>query len=255
MDLGIKGKRALVVGASKGIGRAIAVRLAEEGADVCLVARSADLLEHTAQDLRNKGFSAVAVPADVAQREEIDRALGEIKKEGAPLLVILCAAALYKPAKLHNVPFEDIDGFVRADLLSALRVCQHVLPEMMKAHYGRIVAISSLAAKIGVAGGTSYCAIKGAFDGMMRGIAVDYGRYDIAGVTLELGPVATERLAGRIDGRDEHRERIERGTSLRRLASPQEAADLAVWLCSKQASWLTGSVVQAGGGAHLNNHV
>ena len=139
------------------------------------------------------------------------------------------------------------------DLTSAIALCTRVLPAMMDARFGRIVALGSLGARFGIAGATLYAATKAALEGLCRGIALDYSRRGITANTLSISFVETERLAVRSAQDPEARARLQRATATRALLTPAQVADVATFLCSPRAAAITGSVIDVTAGAHLNN--
>lgn len=254
MDLGISGRVALVAGASQGIGRAVALGLAREGADVAVLARSEDKLEKVAGEIRALGRRALPIPVDVTDRPALAAAVERVSSElGAPTVLALVAAAVYEAKKLQFHDQAEADRLLATDFVSAVDLCRAVLPGMMQARHGRIVAVSSVAAGTGVPGGALYGAGKAALEGLMRGIALDDSRRGITANAVRVGFADTERLAMRTAGHTEARERLARHSSVRRLLTPEEVADVVVFLCSDRASAVTGAVVDATGGAHLNN--
>lgn len=255
MNLELSGRRALVVGASRGIGRAVARRLAAEGAHVGLLARDADALAEVEAGIAAAGGAALSLPADLADETAWRAALERLRVEvGPPHIVVLCAAALYRPQKLHAQPLAEIRAHLAVDLDAAVALSQAVLGDMMLAGYGRLVAVGSLAARTGVAGGVAYATAKAGLEGLMRGIALDYGRRGVTANVVAVAFAETERLTARIAGDTAHRERLERATALRRLPTPDEIADPVVFLCSPRAAAITGAVLDATAGAHLNTH-
>ncbi len=254
MDLGLSGKVALVVGGGRGIGKACALALAREGAHVAVLARTVGELEKTAAGIRAAGVRALALPADLSDAGALGAALEKLERElGAPTLLVLGAAALYAPRKLQHVSPEEIAQFLAVDLTSAIALCQKLLPGMMEARFGRVVALGSLAARTGVAGGTLYAAIKAALEGLCRGLALDYSRRGITANTVAISFAETERLRERLGDDAEARARIEKATANRAIPSPEQIADVVAFLCSPRASAITGAVVDATAGAHLNN--
>jgi NAD(P)-dependent dehydrogenase (short-subunit alcohol dehydrogenase family) len=254
MDLGIRGRTALVVGGGRGIGRTAALALAREGADVAVLSRTASELEATAADVRAFGQRALTLPADVTDLGAIDSALARVRSELAPpTLVVLGAAALYRPQKLQHIEDAEAAQFLAVDVQSAVAICKRVLPDMLEARFGRIVGLGSVAARTGVSGGTLYAAGKAALEGLLRGIALDYSRRGITANVCAIAFAETERLQGRIAGDPTHREKLQNATATRAIPTAAQIADVVAFLCSTQAAVITGAVIDATAGAHLNN--
>ena len=254
MDLGLSGRVALVCGGGRGIGRVCAEALAREGADVAVLARTASELDATADAVRAHGRRALALPTDVKDTAQLDAALERLASTlGSPTLLVLGTAALWQPRRLHSATDAEIRNHLEVDLLSALTICRRVLPGMVKAGFGRIVALGSLAARTGISGGTEYAVIKAALEGLVRGLALDYGRRGLTANVVSLGFVETERLAGRVLDHPERREKLVQATTRKQLVQPEEAADVVAFLCSARAAAITGSVIEVTAGAHLNN--
>ena len=256
MQLGLAGKVALVAGAGRGLGRAVAVALGTEGARVALVARTLAELEVTAQAVRAAGGEATAVPADLTDERAVTAALGVIEATlGPPTILVWSAASFFTPARLHTVPPTELRRVLDLDLVAPAALVQRLLPGMMLAAHGRVVLVGSLAARGGVRGGTAYAAAKAGLLGLARGVAADYGRYGITANVVTLSFVDTERLALRLGGSAEARDRLTRATATRRIPTPAECAAPIVFLCSGPASAVTGAELEATGGAHLNTLV
>ena len=219
-----------------------------------MLARTAEPLHALAESLGGARGRALPVPVDVTDDAEVGRALEVVQRElGTPTLLVLSAAALYTPTRLHLVTPEEVRQFLETDLTSAIRLCQRLLPGMTDARHGRIVALGSVAARTGVAGGTLYAAAKAGLEGLIRGIALDYSRRFVTANVVSIAFADTERLQGRVAGDPEARARLERATATRRIPSPDDIADVVTFLCSDRASAITGAVVDATAGGHLNN--
>jgi NAD(P)-dependent dehydrogenase (short-subunit alcohol dehydrogenase family) len=254
MNLGLEGRIALVAGAGRGLGRAIALSLAREGADVIVTSRTLAELDAVAAEARTLGRRALAIEADLTYADALDHVFTEARAQlGAPTLLVLNAAALYQPKKLHNVTDAEAAELLAVDLGAAIGLCLRALPGMLEARHGRIVAVGSVAARTGVAGGSLYAAAKAALEGLVRGLAVDYSRYGITANVAAVGVVETERLQARVAGDPAARERLVKATALRRIPAVAEVADAIAFLCSDRASAITGSVLDVTAGAHLNN--
>lgn len=254
MDLELTGRVALLVGGGRGIGRACSLALAREGADVAVLSRTRIELEDTCAHVRALGRRALALPLDATDRAGLDLGLARLRQElGPPTLVVLGAAALYQPRKLHLVDDAQADHFLAVDLGSAVSLCKRVLPEMLELRFGRIVVLGSVAARTGAAGGTLYAAGKAALEGLCRGISLDYSRRGINANTVAISFADTERLRGRTAGDPEARSRLEHATATKSIPTPDAIADVVAFLCSPRASAVTGSVIDATAGAHLDN--
>lgn len=254
MDLGIAGRVALVVGGGRGIGRAVAQALAREGAEIAVLSRTEAELLQTAEAVRALGRKALVLAVDATDLAAVDAALEQMRAElGPPTLLVLGAAALYRPRKLQYIDDVESARSLAVDVQSAISLCKRVLPGMMEARFGRIVGLGSVAARTGVSGGTLYAAGKAALEGLLRGIALDYSRRGITANVCSIAFAETERLQGRIAEDPSHREKLERATATRRIPTAAEIADVVAFLCSARASAITGAVVDATAGAHLNN--
>jgi NAD(P)-dependent dehydrogenase (short-subunit alcohol dehydrogenase family) len=246
MDLRLAGQVALVAGGGRGIGRATALALAREGARVAVLARTAAELATVE--------GALALPADLTDLAAVDAALATLRAAlGPPTLLVLAAAALYRPVKLHNLSDADATALLALDLGAAVALSRRVLPDMLAARAGRIVAISSLASRTGLPGATLYAAAKSGLEGLMRGLAVDYSRHGITANAVAVGFAETPRLEARLGGDAGARARLERATASRRLVAPDEVADVVAFLCSPRAAAITGAVIDVTHGAHLGN--
>ena len=254
MDLKLGGRVALVAGASRGIGRAVALALAREGADVAVMGRTRAGLEETAASVRALGRYASVLCADVSDVAAVDAQLSEFKKaSAAPSLFVWSVAALWAPGRLERQDDEAIARGLTEDLTACAWLCKRLLGDMAAARFGRIVALSSAAAESGIPGGAMYAAGKAGLEGLMRSIALDYGKRGVTANSVQLGFVDTERLAARLSHAPEgQRQNLIDSAAIGRLLSPEEVADAVAFLCSPNAGGITGSTLRLTGGAHLN---
>lgn len=245
----LDGRVALVTGASRGIGRACAGALAAKGATVALLARESDALDEAAESV-----GGLALPCDLRDDHAMDGAIARLRKaHGTPTLLVHAAASHYRIQKLHTVRDEDARTQLALDVGAAERLCRKLVAEMMVARFGRIVLIGSVAAHTGVAGGTLYSMAKAGYEGLVRGLTVDYARRGVTANVVTTGIADTERIEERTRGDAEARAKLERFTATRELTTPEEVAAVVAFLCTPAASAVTGTVVEATSGAHLHN--
>jgi NAD(P)-dependent dehydrogenase (short-subunit alcohol dehydrogenase family) len=248
----LTGRAAVVVGASRGIGRSIAEALAREGADVIAVARDAGRLEAVAASVRALGRRCETLAVDVADAEALVSGLDAVAARGlVPTILVHAAAAMYRHQRLQFVEQAELDRMHAIDVRSAIVACRWVLPHMVGERFGRIVLLGSLAAHTGIPGATAYATSKAALEGLARGLALDYSQRGITANVLALGFVETERLAERLEGEPGARDRLVEATATKRVITPEEVAAATLFLCSEHARSITGAVVDVTAGSHL----
>jgi NAD(P)-dependent dehydrogenase (short-subunit alcohol dehydrogenase family) len=258
VDLELKGKVALVTGATGGIGRACAEMLAHEGATVRINARSEADLEAIARQIGEAGGAVEVVAGDVTDAAVHDRLLPEGRE---PDVFVHAAGHRFRYAKLHNADDADTAMLWRVDYDAFQRLAKRCAVPMMARRYGRIIALTSLGASTSGTGTPHYTPVKAALEGLVRALAVDYGRYGITANAVAPGFTRTGRFTERVDRQTDRPPggpslappSLERATSVRRIADPMEIAAPIVFLCSPAASYVTGTTLLVSGGAHLNN--
>ncbi|WP_130490984.1 SDR family NAD(P)-dependent oxidoreductase [Motilibacter rhizosphaerae] len=258
MDLGLRGKRALVTGGSKGIGLAVARGLAAEGADVALLARDADALETAAESVRAAGVRVVAVPADTRDDASVRAAVERVVAELGGIDILVNAAA--NPASGGRAPgIVDIeDDLVRTELetklLGYLRTARAVAPYLVAQGWGRIVNISGLNAR--TAGNIAGSVRNVAVAALTKNLADELGPHGVNVTVVHPGMTETERTPGlmarlaeeRGSTPEEVRAGFDRATAIGRMPTGDEVADVVVFLCSPRSVAVSGDAVAAGGG-------
>jgi enoyl-[acyl-carrier protein] reductase III len=244
--LELHGKVALITGGSRGIGRAIAMRLAENGVDVVVnYVRHKRDAEETVAAIEEKGGRCLAVKANVAKEEDVVRMFGEIRDRYTHLdiLVSNAASGVLKPAMELTTRHWNWAMDINARAL--LTLTQHAVP-MMKAG-GRIMAVSSLGAVRAVPNYTVVGASKAALESVVRHLAVELGPGGIHVNTISAGVVDTDALK-KFPNRDEIIGVSLERTPLGRLTTPEDVADLALFLCSDLAAMIHGQTIVVDGG-------
>jgi len=243
---------ALVTGGSRGIGRAIVERLAQDGADIAFVYRrdaaAAALVE---AKVRALGRRCLALRADLGEAAEVAAALDQLGDEPVDVFVANAAATAFKP--LLDVKPHHIEKTYAISLASFLHIVQRIAPRMPAG--GRIVAISGMDTHRYVAGHGVLASAKAALEALTRYLAVELGPGGITVNSVNPGYVDTDSVAlylGDEAGRRAFMEEIEGATPLRALGTPEEVAALVAFLCSPEAGWMQGQVLYLDGGVFLH---
>jgi 3-oxoacyl-[acyl-carrier protein] reductase len=248
MSKKLAGKVAVVTGASKGIGAAIARHLAAEGAAVVVnYSSSKEGAEHVVAEITRSGGKAVAVQANVAKQPDIQRLFSETKKAFGRLDVLVNNAGIYEFAPLEAITAEhfhkQFDLNVLGLLLTTQEAAKHFGPDG-----GSVVNVSSVVSTLAPPNTAVYSATKGAVDAVTRALAKELAPRKIRVNAINPGLVETEgtHAAGTADG--DFRRQIEAQTPLSRIGQPQDIAPAAVFLASSDSGWITGETMYLSGG-------
>lgn len=240
----LTGKWALVTGASRGIGKAIAVRLAEEGVHVTVhYNSSADSAEKVAEECRTCGVQSHVVQGDLATPEGVAAILKALENNGVAVDILVNNAGTYDAAPLWSCSDESWERVQQVNLESARKLIQAVLGPMIQKRWGRVISLSSILGRWGGRGNASYCVSKAALDALTRVAALEVGRKGITVNAIAPGLVATDMADGM--GEEMQKQILER-TPLRRAAEPSEIAEAVVFLC--RCGYVTGEVLCIDGG-------
>ena len=266
MDLELKGKRALVTGGSRGIGKAIARALAQEGADVALLARNADALAATAAELaRESGRTVVGVSADTTNDEQVRAAVASAAQQlGGTIDILVNAAAepagFAGPPKLGEITGAFFHAEMDTKVLGYLRCAREVAPGMQAAGWGRIVNISGLASRqTGNAVGSMRNVAVAA---LSKNLADELGPQGINVTVVHPGLTRTERTAPLVAARAAARgvapalveAEMAAGNSIQQLVDASDVADVVAFLCSPKSRAINGDAIAVGGGARGTIH-
>ena len=263
----VDGKVAIVTGAGRGIGRAIALILAEAGADVTLVARTKEQIEQTAADIYKLGRKALAIPADVTQEDQVKKVVEQtISRFGKiDILVNNAGIAVSKPVVL--VPGVKVVGFsgkvseqdeqttlqewrqvIDTNLTGAFIFAQAVGPYMMKQRKGKVINTSSTAADEGLPRISAYSASKAGLSTFTRCLASEWGPFNINVNAIAPGVIRTDMVAHHLEN-PKSKEAILERIPLGRVAEPRDVALLVLFLASEASDYLTGQILTIDGGA------
>jgi len=244
----LNGKVAIVTGAAQGIGRAIALRLAAEGAAVAVADIKTDTAEQTAAEIRAAGGKAISVKLDVSKLDDAIAAADRVERELGPIDVLVNNAGWDKVEPfLDNTP-ETWDRVIAINFRGPLNCCKAVAPRMQARGAGKIVSISSDAARVGSTGEAVYAGCKAGIIGFSKTLARELARYKINVNVVCPGPTETQLLRDAMAGREGVLDAMARGIPFRRLGKPEDLAGAVAFLVSADADFVTGQVLSVSGG-------
>lgn len=241
----LEGRKALVTGASRGIGRAVAAQLAEEGADVALIATKAELLEAVAEELRGLGRKVVTLPVDLRDGDAVAKAVERAKDELGGLDIVVNNAGITADQLLMRQKEEDWVRVLDVNLTGAFRVSKAACRHLLKSKHGRLINITSVVGLTGNAGQASYAASKAGLVGFTKSLAQELASRGVTVNAIAPGFIDTDMTAALTP---EQQAAIVQKIPMGRMASPLDVAYAAVFLASDRAAYITGEVLRVDGG-------
>jgi len=244
---------AIVTGASRGIGKASALALAEAGHAVVICARSQSDLEATAAEVRARGGRATAVVADVASEDDLKRLVAEARRQGESIDVLVNNAGVSpKPRNGRRTPVVEMttqewNEVMTTNLTSSFILAREVGKLMCSAKRGSIISISSVSVRVGgPSSGAHYVASKAGMSGLTKALAREFAPFGVRANAIAAGSIAT--VIGARSKNALEADWVERTIPLGRQGEPREIADLVVFLASDRSSYITGCTMDATGG-------
>ncbi len=260
MQIELTDKIALVTGASRGIGRAVALELAHAGADVAITARSESDLERLALEIRALGRRALPIVCDVLEFASLENAVSSIQSELGPVDILVNNAGITQGVKFTDQSHELWQRVQRVNVDAAMRLMQLTIDGMAGRKWGRVINIASIAAKTGLRYSAAYNASKHALLGLTRSVALDYATKGVTVNAVCPGWVATEMVEDTVANimqktgrsRDEALASLVKDIPQQQMVQPEEVAALVLFLASSHARAITGQGLNIDGGAVMN---
>jgi 3-oxoacyl-[acyl-carrier protein] reductase len=246
--MSIEGKIALVTGATRGIGKAIALQLASQGATVIGTATSESGAEKIKASLAEAGNAGTGIVLDVSSPESIAAAVADINENfGAPTILVN-NAGITRDNLMLRMKEDEWDAVINTNLTSIFRVSKAVLRGMAKARWGRIINISSVVGTMGNAGQANYAAAKAGVEGFSRSLAREVGSRGITVNNVAPGFIDTDMTK---DLSDDHKAAMLSAVPVQRLGQPEEISAAVGYLASEAAGYVTGETLHVNGGMYM----
>ncbi len=246
----LKDRVAFVTGGGSGIGRRMAERFAEHGAKVVLAGRKADKLASAAAAICAAGGFAATERLDVREYEDVDAAMKRTREQFGEIDILLCAAAGNFPALAAGMSAQGFKAVIDIDLLGTFNSCRAAYPHLRKPG-ASILAISANHAEMPFAYQAHVCAAKAGVELLVKTLALEWGPEGIRANCITPGPTADTEGMNRLAPTEQARRKIENIIPLRRYGTKDELADLALFLCSDAAAYVTGAMYLCDGGTSL----
>ena len=243
----LAGKVALITGASRGLGKAMALALAGEGAAIALVARDREALQEAAEEVWRTGSGAQVFQADVTSEEQVLRLEKEVAEAFGSVRILVNNAGINIRKQLTEFTLDEWRRVLDTSLTSTFLMCRAFVPHMKGSGYGRVINLASTMAHVSIPGRSAYSASKSAILGLTRALALELAPEGITVNAISPGPFATEMNTPLIENPELNAQFVAK-IPLGRWGRVEEVGQLAVYLCSPEAGFITGTDVLIDGG-------
>jgi 3-oxoacyl-[acyl-carrier protein] reductase len=246
MDLGIRGRTALVTGGARSLGKADAMVLAAEGCRVAIVDLNAEGAEEAAKEIETGGGTARGYACDIRDTTQVQDTVARIEKDLGPVdICVNNAGMIYTVGQLKDMRDEDWEFNVAVNLTGTMKVTRAVFPGMRERKWGRIVCMASIAGLMGGFGQTAYSATKIGIIGFAKSVALEGARANVTCNAVAPGIIAPNASLSPLY------ERMVKRVAMQREGEPEDVASAVVFLCSERARYITGAVLTVTGGMDL----
>lgn len=247
--MGLDGKVALVTGASRGIGKAIALALGKQGATVIGTATSASGADSISQYLQDAGIRGFGQCLDVSNQTSVDEVLAQVQQDYGAVTILVNNAGITRDNIMLRMKQDEWDAVLDTNLTSIYRMSKACLRGMTKARWGRIISVSSVVAAMGNIGQANYAAAKSGMEGFTRALAREIGSRNITVNCVAPGFIDTDMTRSLPQ---EQRDMLQSQIPLSRLGQPEEVAAVVAFLASDGGAYITGESIQVNGGMYMS---
>jgi 3-oxoacyl-[acyl-carrier protein] reductase len=247
----LEGKKAVVTGGGRGVGRAVSLAFGKEGAGLVInYVRNEEAAEEVVSELKQMGRDAVAVKADVSVKEDADRLIGTCLDRFDRIDILVNNAGISNPAMLHKMTEQQWDEVIDIHLKGAFLCTQAASRHFMEQNYGKIINVTSVAGIVGTTGQINYAAAKGGLISFTKSCARELARYNVTANVISLGIVVTD-MTKKLQEDPKLREIYMRRILLNRYAEAQDIGPAFVFLASDESNYVTGQLLCVDGGYGL----
>ncbi|MBU2966669.1 MULTISPECIES: 3-oxoacyl-ACP reductase FabG [Amphritea] len=247
--MSIEGKVALITGATRGIGKAIALELGRQGVVVVGTATSDKGAASITDYLQEAGVKGAGLCLDVGSSESVDGVLKAVQEQFGPVAIIVNNAGITRDNIMLRMKEEEWDSVMNTNLTSVYRMVKGCLRGMTKARWGRIINVSSVVASMGNAGQANYAAAKSGMEGFSRALAREVGSRNITVNCVAPGFIDTDMTSGLPE---EHKVALQKQIPMGRLGQPEEVAAVVGFLASDAGGYVTGDTIHVNGGMYMS---
>jgi 3-oxoacyl-[acyl-carrier protein] reductase len=258
MDLGIKGRIALVTGGNRGIGKAAALEMAKEGCAIAITGRNEIDLKATAEEIESYGVKTLTIAADMEKAEEVEKMVAAVFASFGHVDILFNNAGHSHMSAALSATDQEWMSQMNIHLMSCVRTCRLIVPKMAEKKWGRVINMSSMYGIVPGMGSVDYSAAKAAVINYTLSLAMEYSRYGVCATAIcpglihtEIWEKAADKIASRtgLSRQDIFNNAAKQASSIKRFARPEEVGKVVAFLASECASYVSGCAVQIDGGA------